>query len=54
MKTAENLRVRRMVLCALFAALTAVCSQIAIPMPWAGASCPPCPATSLTSPWLRS
>ena len=34
MKTAENLRVRRMVLCALFAALTAVCSQIAIPMPW--------------------
>ena len=25
MKTAENLRVRRMVLCALFAALTAVC-----------------------------
>ena len=23
-----------MVLCALFAALTAVCSQIAIPMPW--------------------
>ena len=34
MKTAENLRVRRMVLCALFAALTAVCSQLAIPMPW--------------------
>ena len=34
MRTAENLRVRRMVLCALFAALTAVCSQIAIPMPW--------------------
>ncbi len=34
MKTAENLRVHRMVLCALFAALTAVCSQIAIPMPW--------------------
>ena len=34
MKTAESLRVRRMVLCALFAALTAVCSQIAVPMPW--------------------
>ena len=31
--TKENQKVRRMVLCALFAALTAVCSQIAIPMP---------------------
>ena len=31
--TKENQKVRRMVLCALFAALTAVCSQIAVPMP---------------------
>lgn len=34
MHTASVQRVRRLVLCALFAALTAVCSQIAIPMPW--------------------
>lgn len=34
MNTTAHLRVRRMVLCALFAALTAVCSQIAVPMPW--------------------
>lgn len=34
MHTASSLRVRRLVLCALFAALAAVCSQIAIPMPW--------------------
>ncbi len=27
-------RARRMALCALFAALTAVCSQLAVPMPW--------------------
>ncbi len=31
-KTSEN--VRRMVLCAMFTALVAVCSQIAVPMPW--------------------
>ena len=34
MHTASCTRVRHMVLCALFAALAAVCSQIAIPMPW--------------------
>lgn len=34
MNTTTNLRMRRMVLCALFAAMTAVCSQIAVPMPW--------------------
>lgn len=34
MHTASANRVRHLVLCALFAALTAVCSQIAIPMPW--------------------
>lgn len=34
MHTASSTRVRHMVLCALFAALAAVCSQIAIPMPW--------------------
>lgn len=34
MNTASANRVRRLVLCALFAALTAVCSQIAVPMPW--------------------
>lgn len=34
MHTASNHRVRHLVLCALFAALVAVCSQIAIPMPW--------------------
>lgn len=32
--TKENQKIRSMVLCALFAALTAVCSQIAVPMPW--------------------
>lgn len=32
--TVSNSRVRRMVGCALFAALTAVCSQIAVPTPW--------------------
>ena len=31
-KSSEN--VRRMVLCAMFTALVAVCSQIAVPMPW--------------------
>ena len=31
-KTTDN--VRRMVLCAMFTALVAVCSQIAVPMPW--------------------
>ena len=31
-KTSNN--VRRMVLCAMFTALVAVCSQIAVPMPW--------------------
>ena len=31
-KTSSN--VRRMVLCAMFTALVAVCSQIAVPMPW--------------------
>ena len=31
-KSSEN--VRRMVLCAMFTALVAVCSQIAAPMPW--------------------
>lgn len=34
MQSVSANRVRHMVLCALFAALTAVCSQIAIPMPW--------------------
>lgn len=34
MQTSSTARVRHLVLCALFAALTAVCSQIAIPMPW--------------------
>ena len=34
MYTTTHRRIRRMILCALFAALTAVCSQIAIPMPW--------------------
>lgn len=34
MHTTSSTRVRHMVLCALFAALAAVCSQIAIPMPW--------------------
>lgn len=34
MKTNTDTRVRRMVLCAMLAALTAVCSQIAVPMPW--------------------
>lgn len=34
MYTTSVTRVRRLVLCALFAALAAVCSQIAIPMPW--------------------
>lgn len=34
MNHASHIRVRQMVLCALFAALTAVCSQLAIPMPW--------------------
>lgn len=34
MQTASTARVRHLVLCALFAALAAVCSQIAIPMPW--------------------
>lgn len=34
MKTMTHSRLRQMVLCALFAALTAVCSQIAVPMPW--------------------
>src|SRR5699024_3927763 len=33
MYTTTHRRIRRMILCALFAALTAVCSQIAIPMP---------------------
>ena len=33
-ETKSNRRVRRMVACALFAALTAVCSQISVPMPW--------------------
>ena len=32
--TASNARLHKMVGCALFAALTAVCSQLAIPMPW--------------------
>ena len=31
-KSSEN--VRRMVLCAMFTALVAVCSQIAVPLPW--------------------
>ena len=31
-KTTDN--VRRMVLCAMFTALVAVCSQLAVPMPW--------------------
>ena len=31
-KTSNN--VRHMVLCAMFTALVAVCSQIAVPMPW--------------------
>ena len=34
MYTTQHLRLRRMMLCALFTALTAVCSQIALPMPW--------------------
>ncbi|MFR3792337.1 MAG: biotin transporter BioY [Blautia massiliensis (ex Durand et al. 2017)] len=34
MSSASAARVRHMVLCALFAALTAICSQIAVPMPW--------------------
>ena len=34
MYTTTHRRIRRMILCALFAALTAVCSQIAIPLPW--------------------
>lgn len=34
MHTASINRVRHLVLCAMFAALAAVCSQIAIPMPW--------------------
>ena len=34
MYTASSRRIRHLVLCALFAALAAVCSQIAIPMPW--------------------
>lgn len=34
MNTVSHTRLRNMVLCALFAALTAVCSQIAVPMPW--------------------
>lgn len=29
-----NTKIRRLIFCALFAALTAVCSQIAIPLPW--------------------
>ena len=32
--TASNAHLHKMVGCALFAALTAVCSQLAIPMPW--------------------
>lgn len=34
MYTTHHLRLRRMMLCALFTALTAVCSQIALPTPW--------------------
>jgi len=34
MQTTSNRQVRRMVLCALFTALTAVCSQIALATPW--------------------
>lgn len=34
MFSASSARVRRLVQCALFAALAAVCSQIALPMPW--------------------
>lgn len=34
MHTTVHRRIRRMILCALFAALTAVCSQIALPTPW--------------------
>lgn len=34
MNTATHLRLRKMILCALFTALTAVCSQIQVPMPW--------------------
>lgn len=30
----STLRLRHLVLCALFSAMTAVCSQIAVPMPW--------------------
>lgn len=32
--TASNTRLHNMVGCALFAALTAVCSQLSVPMPW--------------------
>lgn len=34
MHTTAHRRIRQMILCALFAALTAVCSQIAVPTPW--------------------
>lgn len=34
MQNTSSLKIRRMVLCALFTALTAVCSQIAVPTPW--------------------
>ena len=34
MQTTPHTRLQRMTLCAFFAALTAVCSQIALPMPW--------------------
>ena len=34
MNTTTHLRLRKMILCALFTALTAVCSQIQVPMPW--------------------
>ena len=34
MNSTTHLRLRKMILCALFTALTAVCSQIAVPMPW--------------------
>lgn len=34
MNTTQSKNVYKMVLCALFTALTAVCSQIVLPMPW--------------------